>query len=81
MKFVERSPSTRFENRVAGQRPPTHGTRRHSSNHAAGPVARTVERLSASLRAADTAPVAVVKRSVTNRARSANRIRPRGPLV
>ncbi|WP_175921591.1 hypothetical protein [Burkholderia latens] len=80
-EFVERSDSTRFENCVHDDRPSTRNMRGHSSNHAGEAIPRCVERFPVSPRAADTVPVAVVKRSVTNRARRSKRTRQQGPLV
>lgn len=77
-KFADRSDSMRFEGCVTFDRPPMHGTHRCSPNDASGPIARAAARLSASRPPADGASVAVVKRSLTNRAGPAIRTIPEG---
>jgi len=80
-KFAYRIDSMRFERPVPFGRQSTLEPRRHSSNDATGPLARTVDRLSAPWTSTDVTFVAVVKRSVANRACRANWNRTQGPLV
>lgn len=74
-KFADQSNSKQFERFARFERQPIFDPPRRRSRE---PIARSATRFSASRWFADGASVALVKRSVTNRARCTNQTRPQG---